>query len=50
MLDTRERELIGLTSSRMTRHQMRERVAIIKSLTHNSSCLRELQVWKWRGA
>jgi hypothetical protein len=44
MLDSRERELIETTSSRKTGHQMREGVAIpVKILTHNCSCLKELQ-------
>jgi hypothetical protein len=47
---SRERELIDSTSSRKMGHQMREEVAILKTLTYNCSCLKELQGWKWRGA
>ena len=40
-----ERELVELTSSRKTGHQVRDEVAIPQSkiLTHNCSCLKELQ-------
>ena len=39
------------TSSRKTGHQMREGgIPQSLTLTHNCSCLKELQGWKWRGA
>jgi hypothetical protein len=38
MPNSRERELIEPTSSRKTGHQMREGLAIFKTLTHNCSC------------
>jgi hypothetical protein len=43
-----ERELIEPTSSRKTGYQVRDGVAIpqSKTLTHNCSCLKELQGWK----
>jgi hypothetical protein len=51
MPDSRERELIEPTSSRKTGHQVRDGAAIPQSyLSHNCSCLKELQGWKWRGA
>ena len=48
---SREKELIEPTSSRKTGHQVRDDVSIpqSKTLTHNYSCLKELQEWKWRG-
>jgi hypothetical protein len=49
MFDSRERELPEATSSRKTGHQVREGVVIsVKGLSHNCSCLKELQGWKWR--
>jgi hypothetical protein len=51
MPDSKERELIEPTSSRKSGHQMRERShPTVMTLTHNCSCLKELQGWKWRGA
>jgi hypothetical protein len=50
MPDNRERELIEPTSIRKTGHQVRDGVATVTPLTHNCSCLKELQGWKWRGA
>jgi hypothetical protein len=47
-----EKELVEATSSRKTGHQIRDGVAIPmpKSLTHNCSCLKEMQGQKWRRA
>jgi hypothetical protein len=51
MSDSRDREIIEPTSSRRTGHQTREGGhLIVTTLTHNCSCLRELQGWKCRGA
>jgi hypothetical protein len=56
--DSRERELKEPTSRRKTGHQVREGDhPTVTTLTHNCSCLKELQEkkkelqgWKWRGA
>jgi hypothetical protein len=50
MPDSREMELVEPTSSRKTGHQVKDGVAIPQSttLTHNCSCLKELQEQKWR--
>jgi len=47
-----ERELLELTSSRETGHQVKDGVAIPQSkpLTQNCSCVKELQGQKWRRA
>ena len=46
-----ERELVELTSSRKTGHQVRDRVILqSKILTHSCSSLKELQGQKWRRA
>jgi hypothetical protein len=50
MPDSKERELIEPTSSRKIGHQVKGRFTIPQSLTHNCSCLKELQGLKWRGA
>jgi len=51
MLYSEERELVAPTSSRKTGHQRGiGSHSTIKALTHNSSCLKELQEWKWRRA
>ena len=50
---SRETEIIEPISSKKTGHQVREGVAIPQlklCLTHNCSCINELQGWKWRGA
>jgi hypothetical protein len=47
MPDSRERELIELTSSRKMREGGHPTVT---TLTHNCSYLKELQGWKWREA
>lgn len=39
---SRERELVEPTSRRKTGHQVRDRFATVKTLTHNCSCLKEL--------
>jgi hypothetical protein len=51
MLYSGERELVEPTSSGKTEYQVREWVAIpqSKTLTHNCSCLKELQGWEWCG-
>jgi hypothetical protein len=43
-----DRELVKPTSSIKTGHQVKDGVAIpqSKTLTHNCSCLKELQGWK----
>jgi hypothetical protein len=45
-----ERELVKSTSSRKTGHEVRDGVVFpqSKTLTHNFSCLKELQGQKWR--
>jgi hypothetical protein len=44
MLSSKERELIEHTCSRKTGFEVRDGVAIpVTSLTHNCSCLKELQ-------
>ena len=50
--ESREMELVEPTSSRRTGHQVREVVTIpqTKTLTHNSSFLKEVQGQKWRRA
>jgi hypothetical protein len=51
MPDSRESELIEPTSSRKAGHHMREGGhSIVKTLTHNHPCLKELQGWIWRGS
>jgi len=46
-----ERELIEPTSSRnMGHHKGWSCYPPVKALTHNCSCLKELQGWKWRRA
>jgi hypothetical protein len=47
-----ERQLLNPTFSRKTGHQVRDGFTIpqSKTLTHNCSCLKELQGWKWRRA
>jgi hypothetical protein len=52
MPNSGERELVELTFSRKTGHQVRDGVAIPQSkyLTQNCSYLKEMQGWKWRGA
>jgi hypothetical protein len=50
MPDSRERELIELTSSRKTGHQMKEGRPTHRHNSDHCSCLKELQGWKWRGA
>jgi hypothetical protein len=51
---SREKEFTELTCSRMTDRASREGGgchSTVKTLTHNCSCLKELQQgWKWRGA
>jgi hypothetical protein len=49
---SRERESVEPTSSRKTGHQVKDGVAISqpKALTHNCSCLKELEGQKWRRA
>ena len=43
----REREFADPTSSRKTGHQVREGGhPTVQTLTHNCSCLKELQGWK----
>jgi hypothetical protein len=47
----RKRELIEPISIRKTGLQMTERGhPTVTFLTHNCSCLKELQGWKWREA
>jgi hypothetical protein len=48
MPNSREKELMGPTSSRKKGCQVRD--SIVRTLTHNYSCLKELQGWDWRGA
>jgi hypothetical protein len=50
MLNSGEQKLVESISSRKTRHQVRDGVAIpqSKTLTQNCSCLKELQGQKWR--
>ena len=52
MPDSGEGELVEPTSGRKTGHQRRGGVAISqsKTLTHNCSCLKELQGQNWRRA
>jgi hypothetical protein len=49
---SRERQLVELASSRKTGHPVRDGVALpqSKTLTHNCSCLKELQGQRWRRA
>jgi hypothetical protein len=49
MTNSREREIVEPTSSQKKGHQAKERGhLIVTTLTHNFSCLKELQGWKWR--
>jgi hypothetical protein len=49
--DSRERELIQPTFSRKTEHKVRDGVVMpVTTVTHNYSCLKKLQRWKWRRA
>jgi hypothetical protein len=51
MLDSRVRELIEPTSQEdRTSSEGWGCHPTVTSLTHNCSCLKELQGWKWRGA
>jgi len=49
-LYSRETELVEPTSSRKIGHQLGGGVAIppVITLTHNSSCLKDMQGWKWK--
>ena len=50
MVYSGEHKLVEPTSSRKTGHQMRDELAIpqSKTLTHNYTCLKELQGQIWR--
>jgi hypothetical protein len=50
MSDTRERELIEVQQEDRTSSEGWGCYPTVTTLTHNCSCLKELQGWKWRGA